>query len=131
MKTKMIKQVGAGLIAFTSMVSMVAVGVECEDTWLSGQVCSYKSTATSGGCSGIPTGNPPVCTGTKTITEYSGCMQCAAEGEQSCKSLGCPDICQKRNTVIPCVAVNGYCVEGPALPPGQYFDTPETLCQPG
>jgi len=129
MKTKMIRQVTAVLIAFALSVSP-KVAAECEQHYANG-VCTYTPAASSGGCSGVPTGNPPACQGTKTLTEYNDCRFCATSSESNCQSLGCPESCTKRTTVIPCINLNGYCVEGPANAPGQWIPTDEIFCHPG
>lgn len=101
----------------------------CVDTAAPGQECRMTGTRSSGGCSAWCDSQRP-CSGTKVLTEYNGCNECVStdDDQATCIHLGCPENCEKRSIVIPCVCIHGACVEGPSLPPGPWMTTPEKRC---
>ena len=109
-------------------VAVCSLAADCGETPAEGLLCKFTPNSSSGGCSGSPVGG--VCPGSKTLIQYAGCSGCVAGGQEGeyCQTFNCPKICGKRNVIVPCVVANGRCVEGPANPPGGWFDTNERFC---
>jgi hypothetical protein len=81
-------------------------------------VCTAIPKSDTGGCSGYADENG-VCSGTRTITTYSGCTSCAAS-DNTCNTVVPCTQCDQSTTVIPCAppldSNNRPIPGGPCLP---------------
>jgi hypothetical protein len=131
MKTTLKNQIRTVAIAIGLIGSLSSIAYGDPIQPISGQTCQTIGTTTAGGCSGKPTGTPPnvTCPGGKTNTEHAGCTQCVSGSEtDTCTQLTPSGICQKRTQTIPCVIVDGSCIEGQAGAWSGWGDTPEQAC---
>jgi hypothetical protein len=118
MKTKRFQR----SVAVTLIAGVLAAGIVYYNTKALADgaqvfgVCTAIPKSDTGGCSGYADSNGH-CSGTRTITTYSGCTSCAAS-DNTCNTVVPCAQCDQSTIVIECVPVNGQaggaCVPGPS-----------------